>query len=121
MFDFFDNDDMTPIEKYFDELWFYEKTNIIQSAYSGELLEEYPNTPFTAQQIIEYAEKDDYNLWSNLGAGTGKAEKSIDDTATSIKDTVTSGFNTVTMIIKIVVGLGAIFIASKIYRNFKGK
>ncbi len=95
-FSFFGSDKkMTPIEKYFDEMWFTKKFKIIQSAFSGELKDEYPNVPFTAEQIKEYARNDDWNLWSAYGEFYGNAEKKIDDTATSISNGVSQGFTTV--------------------------
>ncbi len=106
--------EMTPIEKYFDDMWFTQKASVIQSAFSGELKDDYPDCPFTADQIIEYAKKDDYNLWSAYGETFGKAEKKIDDTATKISDSVSTGL-TVAKYIPI------IFIAAYVYSIVKKK
>ncbi len=99
-FSFFGSDKkMTPIEKYFDDMWFTQKASVIQSAFSGELKDDYPDCPFSAEQIKEYAKDDNWNLWSAYGETFGKTEKTIDDTATSISnsasdfaDSVSSGF-----------------------------
>lgn len=122
MFDWWEEkEQMTPIEEYFDSISFYDKFSIIQSAKSGELREEHPKVPFSESEIIKYAAGDDWSPASYLGESLGSAEKSIDDTATDIKDTVTGGFNFVGNVIKIVVGIGGLFILSMIYKNFKGK
>ncbi len=99
-FSFFGSDkEMTPIEKYFDDMWFTQKASVIQSAFSGELKDDYPDCPFSAEQIKEYAKNDDWNLWSAYGETFGNTEKTIDDTVTSISnsasdfaDSVSSGF-----------------------------
>ncbi len=106
--------EMTPIEKYFDDMWFTQKASVIQSAFSGELKDDYPDCPFTAAQIIEYAKKDDYNLWSAYGETFGKAEKKIDDTVTNISDNISTGL-TVAKYIPI------IFIAAYVYSIIKKK
>ncbi len=106
--------EMTPIEKYFDDMWFTQKASVIQSAFSGELKDDYPDCPFSADQIMEYAKKDDYNLWSAYGETFGKAEKKIDDTVTNISDSVSTGL-TVAKYIPI------IFIAAYVYSIVKKK
>ncbi len=114
-FSFFGSDkEMTPIEKYFDDMWFTQKASVIQSAFSGELKDDYPDCPFSADQIMEYAKKDDYNLWSAYGETFGNAEKKIDDTVTNISDTVSTGL-TVAKYIPI------IFIAAYVYSIVKKK
>ena len=90
IFDYFSNDNKkSAIEQFFDKKWFTQKTSIIQSAFSGELKDEYPDIPFTAEQIQEYAKNDDWNFWSAYGESLGNAEKAIDNTATDISNTAT--------------------------------
>ncbi len=122
IFNYFSSEEKkSAIEKFFDDKWFTQKFNIIQSAFSGDLKDEYPDIPFTAEQIKEYARNDDFNLWSSYGEFYGNVEKAIDDTSTSISngasdfvDSVSQGF-TIAKYIPIVV------VAAYVYSIVKKK
>ncbi len=121
-FSFFGSDkEMTPIEKYFDDMWFTQKASIIQSAFSGELKDDYPDCPFSADQIKEYAKNDDWNLWSAYGETFGNTEKTIDDTATSISNSASDFADSVSQGFTIAKYIPIIVVAAYVYSIVKKK
>ncbi len=121
-FSFFGSDkEMTPIEKYFDDMWFTQKASVIQSAFSGELKDDYPDCPFSADQIKEYAKDDDWNLWSAYGETFGNTEKTIDDTATSISNSASDFANSVSNGFAIAKYIPIIVVAAYVYSIVKKK
>ncbi len=121
-FSFFGSDkEMTPIEKYFDDMWFTQKASVIQSAFSGELKDDYPDCPFSADQIKEYAKDDDWNLWSAYGETFGNTEKTIDDTATSISNSASDFADSVSQGFTIAKYIPIIVVAAYVYSIVKKK
>ncbi len=121
-FSFFGSDkEMTPIEKYFDDMWFTQKASVIQSAFSGELKDDYPDCPFSADQIKEYAKNDDWNLWSAYGETFGNTEKTIDDTATSISNSASDFADSVSQGFTIAKYIPIIVVAAYVYSIVKKK
>ena len=54
MFDFFEEKKLTPIEKYFDDMGFFEKKQILENAIRNKPI----ISPFSRREIMEYAIKD---------------------------------------------------------------
>ncbi len=122
IFDYFSSEKKeSAIEKFFDDKWFTQKASIIQSAFSGELKDEYPDIPFTAEQIKEYAKKDDWNLWSAYGETFGNTEKTIDDTATSISNSASDFADSVSNGFAIAKYIPIIVVAAYVYSIVKKK
>ncbi len=122
IFDYFSSEKKeSAIEKFFDEKWFTQKASIIQSAFSGELKDEYPDIPFTAEQIKEYAKNDDWNLWSAYGETFGNTEKTIDDTATSISNSASDFADSVSQGFTIAKYIPIIVVAAYVYSIVKKK
>lgn len=60
MFGIFEDgpDTRSKIEKYFDELYYWEHRDIVYEARKNNLHNAYPNVPFSAKEVLEYALKD---------------------------------------------------------------
>ena len=121
-FNFLSNDKkMTPIQKYFDNMWFIQKEAVIEAAFAGTLQEYYPECPFSASEIMQYAKDDDWNLWSKYAEVFGKANKKIDDVATSVSNSASDFVDSVSSGLTLAKYLTVAAVVAYFYNSFKKK